>query len=409
MELRAVEREDRVGGVVRLLGEMGHRKGDAVAVAVATEWCLAAGIDNEGLPRKDRRQAMVYRFEEKLPVAAEELFVDFVEGEKHSLGVGVRENILRPILEALEMAGAPARLVAPLTLLATSGELSKYGVDWEVWVIEGAVGVELLTRKEGDLAGWDLLPSKGDVELRLRLLGVTLGRPATVRVSGEVGVDGARHVMGDVKEIAAREVGHIFEGNVEAPVDLMKSARGMATNVGAVKKPLVAACVALSMLMLATGAALLWRGMKYNELAEASEGRQGEMFAKAFPEQTPPAAIRSRLASEELRLRALGGVGGALPAETPTLVVLRDALSALPSGMKFRVTEIRADGGMVQVDGQASSHGEADAIAGALRMAGKFEVEPPRSEQLSTSGVSFSIAGTVRTVKSQAVAGEVTR
>ena len=70
MEVRAVEGEDRVRGVMDLLGEMGHRKGEAVAVAVGTGWCLAAGIENDGLPRKDRRQAMVYRFEDKLPVAA---------------------------------------------------------------------------------------------------------------------------------------------------------------------------------------------------------------------------------------------------------------------------------------------------------------------------------------------------
>lgn len=266
----------------------------------------------------------------------------------------------------------------------------------------------MLTRREGSLAGWDLLPSKGDVELRLRLLGVTLGRPAKVRVSGDMGIEGTRHVMGDVKEIAAREVAHVLEGNFDAPLDLMKSARGTAASVGAAKKPLVAACVALAALMIAACGALLWRGMKYNALAEASEGRQREMFIKAFPEQTPPAAIRSRLASEELRLRALGGMGGALPTETPTLVVLRDALSAFPSGMKFRLTEVRADGSTFQLDGQASSHGEADAIAASLRKGGRFEVEPPRSEQVSTSGVSFSITGTVRNVKAQAVAGEVT-
>ena len=41
----------------------------AAILAVPSSWCLCAGISLKGLPAKGRRQAMLYRLEEKLPLS----------------------------------------------------------------------------------------------------------------------------------------------------------------------------------------------------------------------------------------------------------------------------------------------------------------------------------------------------
>src|SRR5947208_10731970 len=65
--------------------------GQPVMLALASADCLAATIDVAGLPRSDRK-AMLYRLEEKLPVAAESVVADFAVADSHALGVCVRKE-----------------------------------------------------------------------------------------------------------------------------------------------------------------------------------------------------------------------------------------------------------------------------------------------------------------------------
>jgi hypothetical protein len=120
-----------------------------------------------------------------------------------------------------------------------------------------------------------------------------------------------------------------------------------------------------------------------------------------------PADVRSRLDSEVRALRGLaGGDPSARPPDAPGLVALRDLLAGLPADVRFRVLEARLDGAKFTLEGQANTHGDADAIATALRQGGpdgngrRFVVDPPRTEQLPAAGdgggpqaVSFTITG----------------
>src|SRR5438046_5218327 len=63
--------------IVSALRERGWRAGTPVVLAVPANRCLVASIQTIGLPPRDRK-ALLYRFEEKLPVAAEEIAADFV-------------------------------------------------------------------------------------------------------------------------------------------------------------------------------------------------------------------------------------------------------------------------------------------------------------------------------------------
>src|SRR5947208_16541755 len=65
--------------------------GQPVMLALASADCLAATIDVAGLPRSDRK-AMLYRLEEKLPVAAESVVADFAVADNHEMAVRLRKE-----------------------------------------------------------------------------------------------------------------------------------------------------------------------------------------------------------------------------------------------------------------------------------------------------------------------------
>src|SRR5438270_158805 len=58
------------------LRSAGYR-GEGVMLAIPSDWCLATRIAVKDLPKRDR-SAMIFRLEEKLPLAAEEFVADFI-------------------------------------------------------------------------------------------------------------------------------------------------------------------------------------------------------------------------------------------------------------------------------------------------------------------------------------------
>jgi hypothetical protein len=74
------------------------------------------------------------------------------------------------------------------------------------------------------------------------------------------------------------------------------------------------------------------------------------------------------------------------------LIVLRDVLSYLPTDTRFRVSEVRLDDRSFTLEGDVPSHGDAEALAMALRRRVGFEVEPPRTEQRGRA-IAFTING----------------
>src|SRR5687768_8458701 len=65
-------------------------RGAPVLLAIPSAWCFAASISNADLPRRRDRGARLFRLEEKLPLAAEEVVADFIDAGDRSLGVCAR-------------------------------------------------------------------------------------------------------------------------------------------------------------------------------------------------------------------------------------------------------------------------------------------------------------------------------
>src|SRR4051794_39396583 len=97
---------------------IGYRAGPLV-LALPSSWCLAATIDASGLPPQDRKAA-VYRLEDVLPLAAEDVAADVVTSHdaRRALGVCVRIDRLRHLLDALDAANVNVQTITPTAMLA---------------------------------------------------------------------------------------------------------------------------------------------------------------------------------------------------------------------------------------------------------------------------------------------------
>src|SRR3954462_6399619 len=72
-----------------------------LALAIPSNWCLCASIDGGDLPKSDYH-SLLYRLEEKLPWPAEAITADFIRHENSALGVCIKTDKLRPLIDALE-------------------------------------------------------------------------------------------------------------------------------------------------------------------------------------------------------------------------------------------------------------------------------------------------------------------
>jgi hypothetical protein len=407
---------DSAAPVIEVLQATGYR-GEGVMLAIPSRWCLCAPIGTSGLPAKNRRTALAYRFEEKLPLPAEEVVADYVEaggGEETALAVGVQKSVVAPLVERLEAAGVAVVRICPASLLAGQQVLWKVSGDAPAALLyagQSTDEVELLLLRDGLPVGWHLLPATPhDLLLHLGFelaqkrakLGV-IGLPAALREALET-VEGftVEDVEApDLMTAAALASSAVLGGKVTPWVDLRREGLAARDPLRAVRAPLTAAVAAVVLFLLCASAAMIWRGSRYDAMAARYADAQQEVFRKVFPTGPIPVDVRSRLESEERSLRGLSGESASPPPVQDGLLTLREILTKLPaeSALRYRVLELRLDRQRFTLDGQTASHGDADRIAGALRKDKTLAVEPPRTEQLpgtgdaSGKGVAFTING----------------
>lgn len=432
--------------VAAALAGLGYR-GQGVALAPPSAWCLSAPVARPASTRQRRRQAMLFRLEERLPLAAEDVAADFVDPpaaagpDAPSLAVAVPVAVAKPIVDALEAAGVRVELACPAALLAAQAVVGDgadvgpagRGPDVCVWV-DGS-RAEWVELADGRPTGWYVLPAdSGAIACRLAVavarwsggggtgVGITGGGSAGRRLRLHlVGADAAtadavRRVDGasittaaspDLAVAAATTAGRALGGRLTPWVNLRQGPLASADPLRRFRRPLAAAAAAVLLCLACLAAALFWRAGQYRALARAYEAGQAEAFGKAFPGQPLGAVPVSRLQSEERRLTAAaggpvgGGVGGSAAgggSSASVLPALYAALARLPDDVRFRVGELRLSDGKLTIEGQAKTHADAEAVAAALRADGGFAVELPRSDQVGGGGatgvVSFTLTAT---------------
>lgn len=389
--------------------------GEGVVLALDSSMCYSATLPLDGLPtggrwsQQERREAMLYRLEEQVPVAAEDLVADFIETASHdALGVCAVKADLVPLVEALESQSVAVASIVPKGLLAMQALGARHPrVGAAVLACNGRSDLMTLDPSCGKPNGWAVTPTAMP-QLHLGLkLGELWSAPAECLLAvgleeqtiGELGASGqwlsVQVETRSVEAAAVEAAAEILGGDAKPWVELRRDCLAAQDAYRFVRVPMAAAVVGLWLLLLTLTAAWLWRSHQYRGLADVYRAQAAEVFAGALPNQKPPpllAGIRSRLDSEYKRSAGLRLASGQLPDQTSALSVLHRVLEAVPRNLRMRIMELRIEAGRVEIEGQVRTHGDADAVAAALRDKAKLSVEPSRTWQLRDKGVGFSLS-----------------
>lgn len=401
----AAERAERVSLALRPMGY----EGQGTLLAVPSSWCFAASIATEDLPKNDRK-ALLYRLEEKLPLAAEGLVADFIRPEAagaEALGVAAVAGRLRELVDALESVGVAVQSISPAALL-TAREIAR-AADREPAVllcgeeIEGEPHVSLLLLAGGLPAAWALLPAEaGAIKLQLELatldceaapdvLACGLGAELAASVAAQTGLRiGTQE--GSPVSLAERAGLDILAGRERPWVELRRGPLAIADPLRLHRKPLDALLSAAAVLLLVVAGVLVFRGARYGRMAESSDRQMADAFRQQFAGWAVPGNVRAVVESEHRKGAAR--TGGSLPPEAArsALVTLRDVLAGLPADGHFTIDRATFEDDGFQMEGRLRSYEDVDAIAAAARHAG-LTVDQPQARKDAQGAWSFVIRG----------------
>jgi len=386
-----------------------------LVLGVSSAWCFAATVATDGLMRRQRHEGLVYRLEERLPVDAEAVTAGFITSPERSaaLGVAVRTEPVRKILDALDAAGISVAQITPTALLCHDG-LRPEGETGRVTgrlVGTGAGSVDVLLLEDARITAWRSVeddPAWVNAEIG-HLSRIASDEPAVEAVCLPDGFDtaGVTAARANAAPPATVEAAlgaatlHAYAATRRGEVFSVELARGRLAGLGVwsrIAGPATATMLALVLLMVSVGVLSTWGAAGYQAAAGQAADRQDELFRRVFPDQRVPAAPLSRFRSEATRSRGLAG-GDAPP--PPVGQVLRDLQSLLaglpdPTGDRYRLLELRLSESQVYLDGQARSHTAADRVVTGLAPEMRFRFAAPRTQQLSTAagqGISFTVVG----------------
>src|SRR5881394_2409357 len=144
------------------LKQLGHGA-SPIILAIPSNWCLCASIRTDDLPKADYK-SMLYRLEEKLPWPAESITADFIRHNNSALGVCIKTEKIRPLIDALESHGIPIQIITPTAILAAATQSPSQS---SLVLLESPYHVDLLVMDEGKPTAWSIASrDESDVNLQ---------------------------------------------------------------------------------------------------------------------------------------------------------------------------------------------------------------------------------------------------
>ena len=157
-----------------------HGCADApLIIGIPATWCMAAGISTTGLRKQAKRQAMLYRLEEKLPVEAESLVVDFsCPDQERALGVAMLPDRLEVMLQELESAALSVECICPTTFIAAEG--FEPAEEAALLLIGDNGHLEILATRNRKPAMWRIVPKTSGIATAPTALRMCGGSPVVL-------------------------------------------------------------------------------------------------------------------------------------------------------------------------------------------------------------------------------------
>ncbi|MEM9916313.1 MAG: hypothetical protein AAF911_15265 [Planctomycetota bacterium] len=411
-----------------------------LVLGLPSTWCMSATVSTDGLQRRQRRQGLIYRLEERLPINAEDFTADFLPPAPGSdpgsyateattavnvMGIAILHEWVNSIIDALGSAGLTVAHVIPTACLAHTKHKEQELSDRPYQLT--ALGTsssccDFILAIKGTPIRWHVTPSDPQALAAARhtLAGHLKPEDLTVSVVGmgpagrsALTVNGLPNSLShdklDIRHLAVAQATDLVKHGQTPEIDLRRDALAGHGTWTRVAKPAVAAMAAAALLLVSFGVLNVWQANRIQTLAAQHEQARTALFRDTFPGQRVPVAVVSRFRSEAAKARGLTGEDEALPATATTLADLRDLLAGLPKfvptprsdtdaseaggtsgGMRFQIDELRLEFERFYLDGRVRSHADADRLVAGLRSTLDYTLDAPRTQNLNSSALGSS-------------------
>lgn len=378
-----------------------------VAILLDGSLCMTARFRMESARQARKREAMLYKIEEQIPVAAEDLIADFSRQGSQIYAIAVERSQLVPLVDALRDQNLGIELISPVASLAWEHHFARGkhpGREAVAW-LDPELGGDLVVFDSGQPTNWAGLPSANG-KLRQQLLYERIRSPGelplvvyapnnTLETNPPAAVPGT-HVDLRTKEAeplrdhALDTLSAVRDGRTTPTFDLMRGLNLAAAGRSPLAIDLRLLQLAALLLLAAVLVVNVIASHRYDDAVDRLVVAQEDVFRDVFPEARLPRGVRARLESELGKLAgARGGTENAVSDQSVLPLLLR-LLRAMPEEMRFRLLDIKIEDQRLDLTGEVRDFGDADKIAASLRREG-FQVKPPTTQRLPEQGVSFRL------------------
>lgn len=365
-------------------------------VAPASKSCFFANlILDADMDAKDR-VALSYLLEDRLPVDAESLVVDYGKVAAHESGDRTVPAIALPwkrwfdLIDALEKVDCLVVSVVPQAVLITRGFAdSKAFVGQAELVLVSTESCDVVLVDHSGVTRWKHLPLETEALQRHSRLNRAEASRFLVTPNGWESANEC--IPFDVEPVAESSESYliestnaVFAGKWGRWTELRRDALAPKDPLRPIAKQLRVVALAAALCLCAIVASTWIRNHKIESKIRELNQKQRQSFQDAFPGTRVPVMLMRHVRREHTKV--VGSRGGASEIEIPTSAtdVLRSILSALPSNVRFRLVDLNIEGGECDLTVRVRDSSDIGIIANALEAAG-FSVDPPATQRMEPS------------------------
>lgn len=382
------------------------------ALLLDSSLCLAASFQMDSIKQARKREALLYKLEEEIPFAAEDVIADFVRQGTRVFAVAVARRQIVPLLDAMSEKGQQIELIAPIASLAWMQHLSgrnHFAQEAVAWFNKSDKG-ELTIFESGQPVFWASLPSaNGSLSQQVAYNRLRSSENLSLVVycpnvdsepKFEYPLAGTKLELRQcdnerepLNSSAIEALAGVRSGHCAPLIDLSRGLAGIAAG----RSPLAGDYGILQVAVMFMLVALLFSNFllsrKYNGEVDRLIVAQEDLFCTVFPEARLPRGVMSSLQGEHTKLSGARGETDHVVRDESVLPIVHSLLKALPDGMRFRLVDIKVEARELDLSGEVRDFGDADKIAASLRGVG-FEVKPPTTRRLPEASVGFRLQAT---------------